>query len=195
MHNPLELAPGGVWNIATEMAVSAQVTIFNLMSSVYFWALQDFSDEDDCYAEILKDDIIKLDETSISATLDIRPVSAITPEIVQKSQEPVESTVSQIHPFQGTANRRIRLRKLAAQTSRGWVLESSTSNGDLVGESTSPNSAQSSGVSSSRITVSRHLILVVLLVLTFMALFVSILGGLWRVRRIIYNSLYQGFLR
>ncbi|PON65233.1 NAC domain containing protein [Trema orientale] len=158
---------------------------------------KDDVDEDDFYAEILKDDIIKLDETSISAALDIRPLSAITPENVQKSQEPVESTVSHVIPFQGTANRRIRLRKVVARTGRGMAIETSTNNYFIGKTASRQNSEQSpkctTSVSTSRITVSRHLILVLLL-LTFMALFVT-LGGFCRVRRIVYNSLYQGFLR
>lgn len=49
--------------------------------------------EEDCYAEILKDDIIKLDESSISA------------EGHTGAHDP-----AQMHPAQGTAKRRIRLR-------------------------------------------------------------------------------------
>ncbi|KAG5140897.1 hypothetical protein JHK84_034665 [Glycine max] len=50
--------------------------------------------EEDCYAEILKDDIIKLDESSISVEGHTRP------------QDPI-----QMHPSpQGTSQRRIRLR-------------------------------------------------------------------------------------
>ncbi|KAK7324846.1 hypothetical protein VNO77_28724 [Canavalia gladiata] len=50
-------------------------------------------DEEDCYAEILKDDIIKLDESSISEEGHTRPQDS-----------------AQVHPSQGTAQRRIRLR-------------------------------------------------------------------------------------
>jgi len=49
--------------------------------------------EEDCYAEILKDDIIKLDESSISG------------EGHTRAEEP-----AQMNPAQGTAQRRIRLR-------------------------------------------------------------------------------------
>ncbi|TKY48668.1 NAC domain-containing protein 40 [Spatholobus suberectus] len=49
--------------------------------------------EEDCFAEILNDDIIKLDESSISENGHTR------------SQDP-----AQVHPAQGTAQRRIRLR-------------------------------------------------------------------------------------
>jgi len=49
--------------------------------------------EEDCYAEILKDDIIKLDESSISA-----------------EGHTGANEAAQMHPAQGTAQRRIRLR-------------------------------------------------------------------------------------
>lgn len=50
-------------------------------------------DEEDCYAEILKDDIIKLDESSMLQEAHTRP------------QE-----TAHMRPCQGTAQRRIRLR-------------------------------------------------------------------------------------
>ncbi|XP_058773678.1 NAC domain-containing protein 40 [Vicia villosa] len=50
-------------------------------------------DEEDCYAEILKNDIIKLDESSMSQGVQTRPNDILQP-----------------HPCQGTAQRRIRLR-------------------------------------------------------------------------------------
>lgn len=50
-------------------------------------------DEEDCYAEILKNDIIKLDESSMSQGAQTRP------------PDPANS-----QPCQGTAQRRIRLR-------------------------------------------------------------------------------------
>lgn len=57
--------------------------------------------DDDFFAEILKDDIINLDESSVSVAADTRPVVASNSEAV----------VSQAIPSQGTANRRIRLRR------------------------------------------------------------------------------------
>nr|QSD99849.1 NAC family transcription factor [Melilotus albus] len=50
-------------------------------------------DEEDCYAEILKNDIIKLDESSMSQGAQTRP-----------------NDLAHSHPCQGTAQRRIRLR-------------------------------------------------------------------------------------
>lgn len=162
--------------------------------------MQDYEDEDDFFAEILKDEIIKLDETSISPSLDIRPLAPFVPKDEKKSQQPTEAVVTQVFPFQGTANRRIRLRKESARTNREKAIEITRTESDyVVGKNTRPNSEElpkcSASISSSKTTVSRHLILVILLLLTFMALFVSMLGGFWRVRRIIYESLCRGFLR
>uniref|UniRef100_A0A803PXP8 NAC domain-containing protein n=1 Tax=Cannabis sativa TaxID=3483 RepID=A0A803PXP8_CANSA len=137
---------------------------------------KDYVDEDDFYAEILKDDIIKLDETHMPAGFHMRHRTVATPENVQKSQEPVESIASQ-----GTANRRIRLTKEAPLTSDEC----------FTGETKKPSSKNNKCVLLSRLAVSCHLVLVLLLLLTFMAF----LGGLWRARRVIYNSLYKGFLR
>lgn len=51
-------------------------------------------DEEDCYAEILKDDIIKLDDSSLASQ-----------EAHTRMQDPPQTL-----PFQGTAQRRIRLK-------------------------------------------------------------------------------------
>lgn len=149
---------------------------------------KDYEDEDDFFAEILKDDIIKLDETPFVL------------EDEKKSQQPTEAVVTQVFPFQGTANRRIRLRKESARTNCEKAKEITCTESDyVVGKNTRPNSEElpkcSASISSSKTTASCHLILVILLLLTFMALFVSMLGGFWRVRRIIYESLCWGFLR
>ncbi|XP_024025054.1 NAC domain-containing protein 60 [Morus notabilis] len=163
---------------------------------------KDYDDDDDFFAEILKDDIIKLDETLISAALDISPLAAFVPEEVQKSQQPGEAAVSQDLPFQGTANRRIRLKKETVRTNREKAMENtaSTKSDYLVGKNTRPNSKESpkcsASVLSARTTASRHLILAVFLLLAFMALFASLLGGFWRVRMTICESFYRGcFLR
>ncbi|GLT63910.1 hypothetical protein SLA2020_364370 [Shorea laevis] len=66
---------------------------------------KDSDDEDDFYAEILKDDIIKLDETSLTDTPDFLP------EIAGTSQQKSEEMPSHVLPVQGTANRRIKLMK------------------------------------------------------------------------------------
>ncbi|KAK6936254.1 NAC domain [Dillenia turbinata] len=61
---------------------------------------------EDCFADILKDDIIKLDETPPAAPY-------LMPETHRKSKMPLHGV-----PLQGTANRRIRLRMLKWRRSR-----------------------------------------------------------------------------
>ncbi|KAL1557592.1 NAC domain-containing protein 40-like isoform X2 [Salvia divinorum] len=60
--------------------------------------------EDDCYADIMKDDIIKLDESSLSENP--RPIRVD----LAKQKQPAQDDVS-VLPSQGTANRRLRLRR------------------------------------------------------------------------------------
>ncbi|XP_056165586.1 uncharacterized protein LOC115679070 [Syzygium oleosum] len=72
------------------------------------------------YADILKDDIVKLDESSVSATRNILPTVPINPVAVlmsQDSQNLVQDFMSPIPPFQGTANRRVRLRRQKPESS------------------------------------------------------------------------------
>ncbi|CAN6692067.1 unnamed protein product [Malus baccata var. baccata] len=66
--------------------------------------------DEDFYAEILNDDIIKLDESSVPAA-HMMPVAANDSEAEHQSQQHMQATLSQAVPFQGTANRRIHLRK------------------------------------------------------------------------------------
>ncbi|KAL7116062.1 hypothetical protein ACP275_04G219400 [Erythranthe tilingii] len=67
-----------------------------------------YDKEEDCYADIMKDDIIKLDDDTslIENAVPLRVVT-LTPKSEMKSNQPsTEATVSS----QGTANRRLRLR-------------------------------------------------------------------------------------
>lgn len=66
---------------------------------------KDFVDEADYFAEILNDDIIKLDETSLSAKPNFQAVIPDTSRY--QSQEMSSNSLT----FQGTANRRIKLSK------------------------------------------------------------------------------------
>jgi hypothetical protein len=66
-------------------------------------------DEEDCYAEILKNDIIKLDESSMSRGAQTRP-----------------HDLAHSHPCQGTAQRRIRLRVAKSTHSQSGVRFSRT---------------------------------------------------------------------
>ncbi|KAI6685347.1 hypothetical protein NL676_031260 [Syzygium grande] len=77
-----------------------------------------------CSGNILKDDIVKLDESSVSATR--LPTVPINPEAVlmsQDSQNLVQDFMSLIPPFQGTANQRIRLRRQKPESSSTIALE------------------------------------------------------------------------
>ncbi|KAL0389964.1 UNVERIFIED_CONTAM: NAC domain-containing protein 60 [Sesamum calycinum] len=63
---------------------------------------KDCADEEDCYADIMKDDIVKLDEHP-----GLSPVPVVKPKSELRNNQ---ATVSLL-PFQGTANRRLRLRR------------------------------------------------------------------------------------
>ncbi|MCD7466544.1 hypothetical protein HAX54_003355 [Datura stramonium] len=74
----------------------------------------DFDGEEDWFADIMKDDIIKLDDSSLNAT----PISLIPvrPESSEISNHEAQAAMSAVVPFQGTANRRLRLvRAIVAQ--------------------------------------------------------------------------------
>lgn len=68
---------------------------------------QDFDGEEDWFADIMKDDIIELDDSSLNA----RPISMIPvrPESSEISNHEAQAAMSSVVPFQGTANRRLRL--------------------------------------------------------------------------------------
>ncbi|KNA18620.1 hypothetical protein SOVF_068500 isoform B [Spinacia oleracea] len=72
--------------------------------------------EDDLFAEILNDSIIQLDECLPPATIGVQSIvtNNTTVPIVPHlhNNPPHQSNVQRVHPSQGTANRRIRLRKL-----------------------------------------------------------------------------------
>ncbi|XP_044483511.1 NAC domain-containing protein 40-like [Mangifera indica] len=96
---------------------------------------------EDLFAEILKDDIIKLDETSFSTTLNLSPMVGNDMEAERNSQQPAslpavpfQGTANEFlaeYPFpgdpsQGTANRRIKLGKHKLKLSRFGQLEIKT---------------------------------------------------------------------
>lgn len=145
--------------------------------------LQDY-DEDDFYAEILKDDIIKLDESPMSDTPNMSPLFANNSVAEQKYEEPVEAIVSQSIPLQGTASRRIRLRKQEAinSSSDERALGSlKTNKKDYIIEKTescagSLEQPAKRSNSSARITVSRHLLFVAFVFMTLMVLFFIVIG-------------------
>lgn len=161
--------------------------------------MQDY-DEDDLYADILNDDIIKLDESSLSATpSNMLPVvannsvaeqnyeAANNSEAEQNYEVPVHASVSQPILLQGTANRRIRLRKLEA------IYTSGTSKCGYFIEKTKCPSSPKRSISSARITVMSPLLFVIFVFMTLMVLLLALLGGLRHVKCIVYKSLCQGF--
>lgn len=82
---------------------------FLVIMSFYF-KFQD-CDEEDCFADIMKDDIIKLDESSDKAKHNLLPT--ITRKLESSTTLPTsqeaENLMSHRLPFQGTANRRLKL--------------------------------------------------------------------------------------
>lgn len=116
--------------------------------------------DDDFYADILNDDIIKLDEASVSAAAaDILPVLANKSEAEQNFQQPMQASLPEAIPFQGTANRRIHLRKRKEK----FPAES------LEG----PNSQESPKTSADRMDDQHVLLYVIIIILVLLALFLS----------------------
>lgn len=68
-------------------------------------------DEEDCFADIMKDDIIKLDDSSYKAKHNLLPT--ITRKLESSTKSPTsqeaQNLMSNRLPFQGTANRRLKL--------------------------------------------------------------------------------------
>ncbi|KAK9022128.1 hypothetical protein V6N11_002417 [Hibiscus sabdariffa] len=139
---------------------------------------------EDYFAEILKDDIIKLDETPLSGRPDVSVTIASTSNAYQRrSQQPRQEDEPHVSHFQGTANRRIKLRKpktgefLAAKTST----ESECGVGEIsIEKLTSPKSGDSPKwlISLfSRWTANLRLIYATFVILTLLALFLTILRG------------------
>ncbi|KAM3398833.1 NAC domain-containing protein 40 [Capsicum galapagoense] len=70
-------------------------------------------DEEDCFADIMKDDIIKLDDSSDRARHNLLPTITrkIEPSTKPTTSQEAQNLMPQSHrlPFQGTANRRLKL--------------------------------------------------------------------------------------
>lgn len=105
-------------------------------------------DEEDCYAEILKNDIIKLDESSLTSQ-----------EAHTRSQDP-----PQTFPFQGTAQRRIRLK-----------VDKSSTRSAAAGLGF-PSSKRPSKTTTLLGTLTKRTVLCVFFVLTLIALYLCLLG-------------------
>ncbi|KAJ0083849.1 hypothetical protein Patl1_30350 [Pistacia atlantica] len=156
---------------------------------------KDIDDNEEYFAEILKDDIIKLDETSFSTTLNLPPMVGNIMEAERNTQQPVEAvslpavpfqvTAIQFqaedpspgYPFQGTANRRIKLRKQKPKLSRfGQYLEEKTK---------SQNTDQSHTcflTTFSSMTIHQRLVSVVFCILTLLALVLFLFMGFGRAK-------------
>lgn len=158
--------------------------------------LQDFLGEDDFYADILKDDIIKLDETSLSTTPVLPPVVGSqqeTERIPQQEtegipQQHVEALSLQADPFQGTANRRIKLRKQGPGLSRFGECSSKK-----IMYPESKSSPKCLLTTFSSMTIHHRLVTVAFGILTLVALFVYLLRGLWPFKTVTHGSLNKDF--
>ncbi|CAI9105706.1 OLC1v1004691C1 [Oldenlandia corymbosa var. corymbosa] len=70
--------------------------------------------EEDCFADIMQDEIIKLDDHSAYLNTEMSRMVLPEPESKKKSKQPISllDGPSPDQPLQGTANRRLRLRRL-----------------------------------------------------------------------------------
>ncbi|KAJ7981208.1 NAC domain containing protein [Quillaja saponaria] len=145
-------------------------------------------DEEDFYAEILKDDIIKLDESLQAAAPKILPMGNYS-ELVKdlddkfdaerRLQDPAHAIPSQTLPFQGTAHRRIRLKRYKSRQSQGKLEAVESGNKDYsIGGVLFRNSETSSLSMFSIRTINHKLVFVfVSAVLGLIVLLLSLLGG------------------
>ncbi|GFZ07281.1 NAC domain containing protein 89 [Actinidia rufa] len=138
-------------------------------------------DDEECYAEILKDDIVDLGKTLLPPTPDLLLMFPEKTEDERCCQQPEQAIPSHVLPLQGKANRRIRLRWLKDHHKFHFkpVEVSARNNSSFVKEFVRPNSDQPPnsilGLLSSQ-RVNRRSAFVVLVVLTLLVLFVSMLG-------------------
>ncbi|EOY33354.1 NAC domain-containing protein 74, putative isoform 3, partial [Theobroma cacao] len=157
---------------------------------------KDSDGEEDYFAEILKDDIIKLDETSLSAMPpDSLSMVASTSDTERRTQQPRQENVPNASPFQGTASRRIKLWR-----PKGDILCDAAS-GSLVRElavekQSSPKIEESPkcllSIFSPR-TANLRLIYASFVILTLLALFLSLIGDSKPVKDFKYAAFYKNF--
>ncbi|KAF7153314.1 hypothetical protein RHSIM_Rhsim01G0202700 [Rhododendron simsii] len=103
---------------------------------------QGFDDDDDCFAEILKDDIIDLGKPILPPTPDILPIGAEKTQNEKLLQQPTQSNPLHVLPLEGKANRRIRLRQQKQENYHVEPVEVEASSGYSVEEFLRPNSEQ-----------------------------------------------------
>ncbi|KAE8700220.1 NAC domain-containing protein 74, putative isoform 2 [Hibiscus syriacus] len=138
---------------------------------------------EDYFAEILKDDIIKLDETPLTARPDVSPTIASTSNAYhRRSQQLRQEHDPHVSHFQGTANRRIKLRRPKAD--EFLAAKASTESGSRAGEiSIGKLSSAKSGDSPKWLlslftrTANLRLIYATFVILTLLALVLTFLGG------------------
>lgn len=69
--------------------------------------LKGYEEDEDCYADIMKDDIIKLDDSSLIEN--VRPLQVATTKAISGMK--YKQAADPANPPQGTAKRRLRLRR------------------------------------------------------------------------------------
>ncbi|KAA8544302.1 hypothetical protein F0562_022314 [Nyssa sinensis] len=148
-------------------------------------------DDEDCFAEILKDDIIKLDEPP-----DILPMVAINSEAEMKSKQPIQAIMSHVLPFQGTAEPILEMQRRRKQKEyNAKPLEAlEARNENHVEEITRPKSNTEQrpkcilSIISER-TGNRQFIFIsiFLVVLALLVLIASLLGGSWKAKRFTFT--------
>ncbi|OMP01504.1 No apical meristem (NAM) protein [Corchorus capsularis] len=155
---------------------------------------KDSDDEDDFFAEILKDDIIKLDETSLTGTPNILPMVASTSNANRRPvQQQRQENIPSLSQFQGTANRRIKLRKpkadiLSTSTSKRVIGELSVEKLNSPRPKESPKCLQSLF---SPKTANLRLVYATFFILTLLALFLSLISGCRPVKDLKYATFYK----
>lgn len=136
---------------------------------------QDCDRADDCFAEIMNDDIIKLDETFLADNPQLLFMIADKTELERESEPPEPVDTTQVLPFQGTANRRIRLKK---QSPRRISYPAEYMSIEP------PKYLMKSMVN--------RLIYLLVIILTLLVLFSSLGGSGW-VKKVIHTTMYHDF--
>lgn len=136
---------------------------------------QDCDRADDCFAEIMNDDIIKLDETFLADNPQLLFMIADKTELERESEPPEPVDTTQVLPFQGTANRRIRLKKQGPRRISYPAEYMSIE---------PPKYLMKSMVN--------RLIYLFVIILTLLVLFSSLGGSGW-VKKVIHTTMYHDF--
>ena len=166
----------------------------------FVFKFQDYDEEEDFYADILKDDIIKLDETSLPATPNLLSLVASKVESLTLPHQPADFIMSQALPlwttqYQGLANRRLK-QKQPATTSAPTEKENQQEKNEEPPET--PNSEKRStcvfGLVPVKKSARRHIIIIAFGVgQSLLVLLLSLLGGSHHVKRSIRSAVYKAF--